>query len=241
MSVFTIGDRVRIIDPYDAFFNDAPDEDELPRDSVFTIVEDCGFENSYFDWDQLTVDFKAVDSHPDDFDLVEDVISVKNQTTTAKIITEETVRSDAVATANIPSSTWSGVLLGHNDVLEPLPAELVESLGMYRPNIETRKVGKVQQHMVDDGFPNALKAVAEVMTWAANNKGYKLHDWKNLPDADIEFPSAEGRHRTENSIQKASGLKALERTDHESNLLHVAHKVFNGLAELELILTGVIK
>ena len=114
-------------------------------------------------------------------------------------------------------------------------------LGVYRPNLEDRKVGKVPMHMVVDGFPNALKAVAEVMGWAADVKGYKLHDWRNLPNADIELPAAEARHANENSIQKVSGLKAIDRTDNESKKLHIAHKVFNALAELELILCGKIE
>jgi hypothetical protein len=120
-------------------------------------------------------------------------------------------------------------------------AEELEELGVYRPKLETRKIGKVQMHMVDDGFPNALRAVAEVMTWAAVAKGYKLHDWRNLPEADVALPSAGYRHRNDNSVQKAQGLNALDRTDHESKLLHKAHEAFNILAELELILTGVIK
>lgn len=114
-------------------------------------------------------------------------------------------------------------------------------LGVYRPNLEDRKVGKVQMHMVDDGFPNALREVAKVMTWAADAKGYKLHDWKNLPNAGEAFPSAGYRHRNDSSIQKAQGVRPVDRTDHESSLLHKAHEAFNILAELELILTGVIK
>jgi hypothetical protein len=126
---------------------------------------------------------------------------------------------------------FSGGLLG----------EQAEELGVYRPNLEDRKVGKIQMHMVDDGFPRALRAVAEVMTWAADAKGYKLHDWRNLPNADVALPSAAYRHRNDNSVQKAEGFVATARTDHESKLLHKAHEAFNTLAELELILTGVIK
>lgn len=114
-------------------------------------------------------------------------------------------------------------------------------LGVYRPNLEDRKKQKIPMHMVDDGFPNALQAIAEVMGWARDVKGYKLHDWKNLPNADTDFPSAAARHRQENSKQKALGWNAKQRTDHESNLLHKAHEAFNVLAELELIVTGVIK
>lgn len=110
-----------------------------------------------------------------------------------------------------------------------------------RPVLAERKVGKVPMHMVVDGFPSALREVAKVMDWAAKVKGYKLHDWRNLPDADVEFPSAGYRHMFDNSEMKAQGLPALERVDHESHLVHLAHECFNKLAELELVLAGKIK
>lgn len=110
-----------------------------------------------------------------------------------------------------------------------------------RPILAERKVGKVPMHMVVDGFPSALREVAKVMDWAAKVKGYKLHDWRNLPDADVEFPSAGYRHMFDNSEMKAQGLPALERVDHESHLVHLAHECFNKLAELELVLAGKIK
>lgn len=121
---------------------------------------------------------------------------------------------------------------------------LVETLktnSIARPTLEERKVGKVQMHMVQDGFPRALKHIAEIMGWAAEVKQYKLHDWRNLPNAHVEFPSAGYRHGNENSIQKSEGLPALERKDHESGKLHLGHEIFNKIAELELILAGVIK
>lgn len=110
-----------------------------------------------------------------------------------------------------------------------------------RPILEERKIGKVQMNMVEDGFPNALKELAKLMTWAADKKQYALHDWKKLPNASLEFPNAAGRHRNEGNIQKAAGLSAIERVDPESGLIHKVHEVFNGLAEIELILTGGIK
>lgn len=110
-------------------------------------------------------------------------------------------------------------------------------LGVYRPNLNDRKVGKVPMHMVFDGFPHALQHVGEIMGWAADVKGYALHDWKNLPNAYIELPAANYRHGSENSKQKANGVDAIERVDHESAKLHIGHQIFNLLAELELVLT----
>lgn len=124
---------------------------------------------------------------------------------------------------------------------ESLTEKYGSLLGVARPVLETRKIGKDQMHMVNDGFPLALRHLAQIMTWAAEVKQYKLHDWRNLPNPDTEFPSAEYRHSSDNSIQKAEGLSALERVDHESGKLHIGHKVFNALCELELILSGKIK
>ena len=125
--------------------------------------------------------------------------------------------------------------------ITPLPWPRDESDSIARPILAERKVGKVPMHMVVDGFPSALREVAKVMDWAAKVKGYKLHDWRNLPDADVEFPSAGYRHMFDNSEMKAQGLSALERVDHESTLVHLAHECFNKLAELELVLAGKIK
>lgn len=110
-----------------------------------------------------------------------------------------------------------------------------------RPILTERKVGKVQMDLFDSGFPNAITEVAKVMTWAAENKGYKPHDWKGLPNAETEFSAAASRHRVKGFIQKAEGVAAIDRTDEESNIVHLAHTAFNILAELELVLTGKIK
>lgn len=110
-----------------------------------------------------------------------------------------------------------------------------------RPILTERKVGKVQMDLFDSGFPNAITEVAKVMTWAAENKGYKPHDWKGLPNAETEFSAAASRHRVKGFIQKAEGVAAIDRTDEESNIVHLAHAAFNILAELELVLTGRIK
>lgn len=117
----------------------------------------------------------------------------------------------------------------------------VSQTSIARPVLEERKVGKVQMDLFDSGFPNAITEVAKVMTWAAENKGYKPHDWKGLPNAETEFSAAASRHRVKGFIQKAEGIAAIDRTDEESNIVHLAHTAFNILAELELVLTGKIK
>lgn len=113
--------------------------------------------------------------------------------------------------------------------------------GIARPILEERKIGKVKMELFDEGFPNAIMEIARVMTWAAEHKGYKPHDWKNLPNADTEFAAAASRHKVKGFIQKGEGVEPLQRTDEESKITHLAHQAFNVLAELELVLTGVIK
>lgn len=116
----------------------------------------------------------------------------------------------------------------------PLPGE---ELGTYRPVLETRKAGKVRVELVDDGFPLALREVAKVMTWAQTAKGYKDHDWQNLPDAQVQLAAAASRHRTDQIIQHVvEGKPLYECLDDESELVHKAHEAFGVLAQLELML-----
>lgn len=137
-----------------------------------------------------------------------------------------------------PMPDFAGIPLPK--LVPSLPVE--PDLGVYRPNLEDRKVGKVRVELVDDGFPLALREIAKVMTWAQTAKGYKDHDWLNLPNPEQALSAAASRHRTDAIIQRQVGKStAIECTDHESNILHKAHEAFGVLAQLELILRGVIK
>ncbi|AXF53021.1 MAG: hypothetical protein [Caudoviricetes sp.] len=144
-----------------------------------------------------------------------------------KVVTEVTTRADVTPVVTLP----------HIVTQTEKP-----ELGVYRPNLEDRKVGKVRVELVDDGFPLALREIAKVMTWAQTAKGYKDHDWQNLPNPEQGLGGATSRHRSDNIIQRMVEKKpALECVDHESEILHKAHEAFGVLAQLELILRGVIK
>ena len=123
---------------------------------------------------------------------------------------------------------------------EEVTTESVDST-IARPILEERKKDKVRIELFDDGFPNAIMEIAEVMSWANKHKGYKDGDWKNLPDAENALKGAASRHRVKANIQKEAGVLAKDRVDEESHIHHLAHQAFNVLAELELILTGKIK
>ncbi|UOL48541.1 hypothetical protein QGX12_gp103 [Pseudomonas phage Kremar] len=130
----------------------------------------------------------------------------------------------------------------HVPVIKPAKEQIerpAEELGVYRPELETRKIGKIRVELVDDGFPLALREVAKVMTWAQTAKGYKDHDWQNLPNAEIALAAAASRHRTDYIDQRViQGLPALECVDPESSLVHKAHEAFGVLSQLELLLRG---
>lgn len=110
-----------------------------------------------------------------------------------------------------------------------------------KPILEERKKDKIRMELVDQGFPNALLELAKVMTWANENKGYKDHDWKNIPNAENAFKGAAARHRVKFDAQRSFGNEMLECTDEESGIIHLAHEAFNVLALLELALVGKVR
>jgi len=134
---------------------------------------------------------------------------------------------------------------GHKEFMQPHEVELyvepacANTLGVFRPELETRKIGKIRVELVDHGFPLALREVANVMTWAQTAKGYKDHDWQNLPNAEVALEAAASRHRTDHIKQRVVDELLIERcVDPESGLLHKAHEAFGVLAQLELMLRG---
>ena len=110
-----------------------------------------------------------------------------------------------------------------------------------KPILEERKKDKVRMELVDQGFPLALLELAKVMTWANENKGYKDHDWRNIPNAENAFKGAAARHRVKFDAQRSFGSEMLDCTDEESGIIHLAHEAFNVLALLELALVGKVK
>lgn len=143
-----------------------------------------------------------------------------------------TLHNDGAFSVNINAKgicDGIGVGISTQQLKENL-TEKYGTLGVARPILETRKIGKNRIELVDNGFPNALWEIARLMTKAQEVKGYKDHDWKNLP---IEtFHSAASRHRMKTNMG--------ELYDDEFEGFEILHKVneaFNVLAELELILT----
>lgn len=136
---------------------------------------------------------------------------------------------------------WDAKFFIHVNPLEDIEMTPQDIQGIAKPILEERKIGKVKMHLVDEGFPNAMMELGKMMGWAEDYKGYKPNDFKNLPNAEVEFSAAATRHRLKGFIQKAEGVSAIDRVDEESGISHLCHAAFNILAELELVLTGRIK
>lgn len=124
--------------------------------------------------------------------------------------------------------------------IEEADFELVQE-SIQKPILEERKKDKIRMELVDQGFPLALLELAKVMTWANENKGYKDHDWKNIPNAENAFKGAAARHRVKFDAQRSFGNEMLDCTDEESGIIHLAHELFNTMALLELALVGKVK
>lgn len=254
MDKFKLGDHIRVVSDYASWLDQGSE-----RDQIFIVVQEISSDNHVFCPDSNTADLDAVNDWPNDFELVhrptsfsldyvpdgpnvdepEEIIDIKlDNLTTYQVVSEASNGSSMMF-----KSPHMGAVMDPTFTTLPyiLPAHQPD-LGVYRPNLEDRKVGKVRVELVDHGFPLALREVAKVMTWAQTAKGYKDHDWQNLPNPEQSLGGATSRHCTDNIIQRMVEVKpAIECTDHESNILHKAHEAFGVLAQLELILRGVIK
>lgn len=85
---------------------------------------------------------------------------------------------------------------------------------------------KPRMDLLVSGCPNALEAIASVLTFGA--KKYAAHSWQTVPNASERYLAAQLRHIT--SLQKG------EVNDPESGLHHLAHAACNALFILELAL-----
>lgn len=88
--------------------------------------------------------------------------------------------------------------------------------------------GKPMVGLMLQGFPRALRAVAEVTTYGA--KKYSPNGWMHVPDGFNRYSDAMGRHLL---LETEEGPY-----DGESQCLHAAMVAWNALARLELMMRG---
>lgn len=91
--------------------------------------------------------------------------------------------------------------------------------------------GKPRMDLLVDGCPNALEAVAGVLTFGAQK--YAAHSWHTVPEGETRYKAALLRHL----IAHGKG----ELHDEESGLLHLAHAACDALFILELELRHIAK
>lgn len=85
--------------------------------------------------------------------------------------------------------------------------------------------GKVRVSLLFNDFPRALLEVAKIATFGAEK--YTPHGWLQVPNGIERYDDAKDRHIL---------YGAIDPTDPDSGLLHLAHQAWNILAQLELVL-----
>lgn len=85
--------------------------------------------------------------------------------------------------------------------------------------------GKVRVGLMFKGFPRALMAVAEVVTFGADK--YTPLGFLEVENGEERYDDAKGRHILEGQLSDY---------DEDSGLLHIAHEAWNSLAKLEFYL-----
>lgn len=86
-------------------------------------------------------------------------------------------------------------------------------------------LGKLRVGLMFKGFPRALLAVSEVVTYGAAK--YTPLGFLEVPDAVDRYDDAKARHLLNGYI---------EEKDPETKLLHMQHEAWNALAKLEIYL-----
>ena len=89
--------------------------------------------------------------------------------------------------------------------------------------------GKELPFTVLQGFARAIKAVVRVGTFGANK--YTANGWLSVDNGVIRYANASERHREEVMIH---GLLSVNEKD--GGVYHLAQKIWNDLATLELLL-----
>lgn len=86
--------------------------------------------------------------------------------------------------------------------------------------------GKLDFEILLEYFGSALEAVARVASFGEIK--YTRGGWRDVPNGILRYRNAGHRH----DLKRAKGEVYAD----DSKLLHVAHKAWNALAELELVL-----
>lgn len=93
--------------------------------------------------------------------------------------------------------------------------------------------GKENPTLFDEGFPLARAFIQATLDYGAVK--YEAHSWRKVPNAFQRYAQAGARHRQARMIaQMRNGTLGFLAEDRESGLPHVAHELFNLMAQIEL-------
>lgn len=118
--------------------------------------------------------------------------------------------------------------------------EAMASIGMVAGRKDDS--GKLDMTLLDD-MPRAIKALVEVMQWAITQKApapYERGSWQAVEAdryraAQVRHNTAQGEQATGYSVGSTIRAPRFQR-DHETGLLHEAHKACSAMMALENIL-----
>lgn len=86
--------------------------------------------------------------------------------------------------------------------------------------------GKSNPALLEKGFPYALAFIRATLDYGAQK--YEEHSWRTVEDGFNRYDKAARRHRV------ARDMDQFLSTDAESGLPHIAHELFNLMAQIEL-------
>lgn len=97
--------------------------------------------------------------------------------------------------------------------------------------------GKSDPTLFDLGFPLAREFVQATLDYGAIK--YEAHSWRKVPGAFERYAKAGARHRQQRMIAQMYDKKfGFIAPDHESGLPHIAHELFNLMAQIELFIAA---
>jgi hypothetical protein len=96
--------------------------------------------------------------------------------------------------------------------------------------------GKLDVTLFFDDLPHAIEAVTEVLQWAITKKlpkPYERGSWQGVEDFQRRYKGAQLRHELNRSKALLEGCE-VEPTDHETELLELAHIATDAMFRLEM-------
>ena len=145
-----------------------------------------------------------------------------------QVLEEEPIKWFQCKKPEEPTGTWDKEKIKKayesvSDIVGPVPPGEME---VRRPLDQKHDEGRPAVGQMTADFPRALLMLAKLTSYGIK-EGKAAGEWKNILNAQVRFEDALGRHNLEMHIHSR---------DQESMLPHAAHRAWDAMAVLELIL-----